>query len=164
MPDSNGKANINDLNIKLRRYLNDTPELNRLDQVAECTDDDLNDYIKDTMDELNLQFPPITTFKISDVTLEPGDGATIPWSLVKLGATLQFLTSKGILSARNMLTYSDTGGVQVSDYDRYGRYINFFNVLIQKYVQAATQFKIAYNASQCFGGVYSPLDAGGTWY
>ena len=157
-------ATINDLNVKLRRFLNDTPDLNRLDQVAECSDEDLNDYIKDTLDEINIVFTPLTNFKIKDVTLEPGDNAIVPWSLVKLGATLQFLTSKGILSSRNMLTYSDTGGIQVSDYDRYGRYINYFNVLIQKYTIGVTNFKISYNVNQAFGGVYSPLDQGGVWY
>lgn len=157
-------ATINDLNIKLRRFLNDTPELNRLDQVAECSDEDLNDYIYDTIDEINLMFPPQSNFKVLNVTLTPGDNGSLPWSLVKLGATLQFLTSKGILSSRNMLTYTDTGGIQVSDYDRYGRYLNYFNVLIQKYVQGVTNFKVSWNAAQAFGGVYSPLDQGGVWF
>jgi hypothetical protein len=156
--------NINNLIIKLRRFLNDTAELNKLEQVAECTDDDLTDYIKDAMDEINIQFPPRTLFKIVDISQEPGDDGQVPWSLVKLGATLQFLTSKGILSARNMLTYTDTGGIQVADYDRYGRYINYFNVLIQKYMQGAQQFKKSWNAQQVFGGVYSPLDQGGIFY
>ena len=157
-------ATINDLNIKLRRFLNDAPELNRLDQIAECSDLDLEDYIKDTLDEINIVFPPKSTFKVTDVTLEPGDSGQVPWSLVKMGATLQFLTSKGILSARNMLTYSDTGGIQVSDYDRYGRYINYFNVLVQKYTEGVRMFKMSWNASQVFGGVYSPMDQGGVFY
>jgi hypothetical protein len=157
---------INDLNIKLRRFLNDTPDLNKLDRTAECTDEDLNDYIKDALIEINVEFPPKTTFKISDVMFEPGDdsGAVVPWNLVKIGATLQFLTSKGILSARNMLTYSDTGGIQVTDFDRYGRYINYFNVLVQKYVLGVENFKKSWNISQLYGGVYSPLDCGGLWY
>ena len=156
---------LNDLNIKLRRFLNDVPELNKLDQVQECSDDDLNDYIIDAMNEINIEFTPITNFTIANVVIMPGDAnGVLPWSLVKLGATLQFLTSKGILSARNMLTYTDTGGIQVSDFDRYGRYINYFNVLVQKYVQGVQRFKVAWNAQQVFGGVYSPLDQGGVWY
>lgn len=164
MPTPTGQAVMNDLIIRLRRFLNDTAELNRLDQVAECSDEDLTDYIRDTMDEINMQFPPKSNFRIIDISLEPGDNGQVPWSLVKLGATLQFLTSKGILSARNMLTYNDTGGIQVADYDRYGRYINYFNVLIQKYVTGVQMFKTSWNAQQVFGGVYSPLDQGGVWY
>jgi hypothetical protein len=50
-----------------------------------------------------------------------------------MGATLKILTKKGILSARNTLTYQDAGGITVQDYDKYGRYVNYFNVLVSTY-------------------------------
>ena len=62
---------------------------------------------------------------------------------------------KGILSARNSLTYQDAGGVTVSDYDRYGRYTNLFNTLINRYYRAVTSIKRRVNIDACYGGVES---------
>ncbi len=104
---------------RLRRYLNDTVIANILEGVEESDDTTLYEAIQDAMDEINLEFLPATTYiSISQ----------FPWPLLKLGATLQVLIGKGILSARNQLTFNDTGGITVSDYDKYGRYIN---ILVQ---------------------------------
>ena len=65
------------------------------------------------------------------------------------------LTGQGILSARNTLTYNDTGGVTVQDFDVYGRYINYFNILINKYRQHLIDFKRNINIDGCYGGVSS---------
>lgn len=75
-----------------------------------------------------------------------------------MGATLQYLTSKGILSARNTLTYRDGGGVTVQDYDRYGRYINYYNILISKYVRGISAMKLGSNIESAYGGVPSEYD------
>ncbi len=65
------------------------------------------------------------------------------------------MIGQGILSARNTLTYNDTGGVTVQNFDVYGRYINFFNILINKYRNQVTSLKRSNNVEAGYGGVYS---------
>ena len=77
-----------------------------------------------------------------------------------MGATLQILTSKGILSARNTLTYQDSGGVTVQDSDKYGRYINYYNLLLARYSRGVTNMKIGKNIESAYGGVKSEYDPG----
>jgi|APSaa5957512576_1039674.scaffolds.fasta_scaffold00176_24 hypothetical protein len=131
---------------RLRKWLNDTAILNKLEELEECEDIELYHYIQDTMDEINYEFLPATSYTaISE----------IPWNITRQGAILKLLMAKGILSARNTLTYQDSGGVTVQDYDKYGRYINFFNLLINKYSRAVHNFKLASNIDDCYGGVHS---------
>ena len=131
---------------RLRRFLGDDAELNKLLGVEESTDNFLYEALLDAIDEINI-FGGITTSWTLD---------TVPsWVVVKIGATLQVLTGKGILSARNTLTYNDTGGVTVQDMDTYGRYINYFNILIAKYQQSLRDIKRSYNIDQAYGGVSS---------
>jgi len=72
-----------------------------------------------------------------------------------MGSILMYLTAKGILSARNTITFRDGGGVTVQDYDRYGRYINYYNILINKYVRGVSNMKIGANIEAAYGGVPS---------
>jgi len=150
-------TNYADAVKKFRRYLNDTPQLNELDEDFESTDDELEDYIKDCLNDINLNYEPKTRFGIADIVEEPGEDGSVPWSLIKMGATLQLLTAKGLHSARNMLTFSDAGGVQVTNHDKWGRYINYYNVLINKYEKSVGQLKIRANIDGAFGGVSSPF-------
>ena len=131
---------------RLRKFLNDTAELNTLEVVEECTNVDLYHYIQDSLDEINYEFTPASSYTI----------ASFPsWNTLKIGATLQFLVSKGILSARNTLTYNDSGGVTVSDYDRYGRYMAYYNMLVTKYMRGVQSIKVSSNIDSCYGGVAS---------
>jgi len=131
---------------RLRRFLNDTVIANVLEGVEESDDTTLYEAIRDSMDEINLEFLPATTYtSISQ----------FPWPLLKLGATLQVLIGKGILSARNQLTFNDTGGITVSDYDKYGRYINIFNVLIAKYQRGIRMWKLTANIENAYGDIPS---------
>lgn len=145
---------------KLRTFISDNPQLNVLDKDYECTYDELVDYIKDALIEINMDFAPTTVWTMERVVQEPGEDGDISWSIVKLGAVLQYLTAKGILSARNTLTFSDAGGAQVSDMDRWGRYINYYNVLISKYTNGVQVAKRSWNVQQMgwSSGVRSPLD------
>ena len=141
----------------LRKFIGDTPQLNVLDGEFETTEDELISYIKDTLIEINMDSEPRTLFLLKDIASEPEDQVNLSWSTVKLGCVLQYLTSKGILSARNFITYSDSGGVQVSDLDRWGRYINYFNVLVNKYVAGVKAAKLRVNINDCYGGYSSPF-------
>ena len=138
---------------RLRKFLNDTAALNTLDGAQEAEDIDLYHYIQDALDEINYEYPPTTVIysKISDVH---------SWNVLKMGATLQYLTSKGILSSRNTLTYRDGGGVTVQDMDRYGRYINYYNILINKYLRGVTNMKLGANIEAAYGGVASEYGTG----
>lgn len=131
---------------RLRRFLGDTSTLNKLLAAEESSDVFLYECIEDAIDEINMAPPQPTTYTITDFPY---------WSVLKQGSTLQVLTGKGILSARNMLTYNDTGGVTINDMDTYGRYINYFNVLINKYRQAVRDMKISANIDAAYGGVAS---------
>lgn len=132
---------------RLRRYLGDNVTLNKLLAAEESSDAFLYECIDDALDEINNTPPSIgTIYTISDFP---------SWSVLKLGSVLQVLVGKGILSARNMLTYNDTGGVTIHDMDTYGRYVNFFNVLINKYRRAIKDMKITANIDSVYGGVAS---------
>lgn len=143
--------------IALRRYLNDLPQLNTLDKEYESTDDELEDYIKSALNDINLTYIPQTAFGLTAIVVEPGEAGYIPWATVRLGAVLQLLTAKGILSARNTITYSDAGGVTVTDMDKFGRYMAYFNQLAVRYERSVMQIKIRFNIDSAFGGVNSPL-------
>lgn len=143
--------------VALRRYLSDTPQLNVLDNQPETNDDELVDYIKNALTSINMDFNPQTLWALSDVVVEPGESGKISWSTLKLGAILEYLTAKGILAARNTLTYSDAGGVTVTDMDRWGRYINYYNVLIRTFVDGVRVAKIRENINRAYSGLDSPL-------
>ena len=140
---------------RFRTWLNDTPALNELLDIEESSNIYLYHCLTDTLDEINHQYLPITTY--TTFSEFPS------WDLLKTGATLKVLTGKGILSARNTLTYSDAGGVTVSDFDKYGRYINYFNVLINKFMRGISNLKTGLNIANCYGGVsseYGIINAG----
>lgn len=131
---------------RLRTTISDTATLNQLEGVQESTDAELYIAIKDALEEINEEYEPETTWTITDIP---------SWNCLKLGAMLQVLTNKGILSARNTITTNDAGGVTVQDYDKYGRYVNFFNILVNKYMRSVTSMKRRYNIDQSYGGVDS---------
>ena len=135
---------------RIRKFLGDFAASNKLDGVQESDDQDIYDAMIDTLDEINFEYLPTSNY-----TFE-----TIPsFNLLKLGTTLQILTSKGILASRNTLTYTDSGGVTVQDMDKYGRYINYFNVLIAKYQRGVQNMKVGQNVDDAWGGVHSEY-----WY
>jgi hypothetical protein len=138
---------------RLRKYLGDTAELNTLSGAEECSDIFLYHCLQAAMDEFNFEFIPETTYTITSIP---------SWNVLKLGATIQVLIGKGILSARNTLSYSDAGGVTIQDYDTYGRYINFYNLLINKYMRSVQSMKVSSNVDSCYGGVSSEYSDIGT--
>ncbi len=138
---------------RLREFLGDEATLNVLDEVKESSDQELHHALQDALDEINYEFNP-TSINYESMLTVPS------WNLLKLGATLQILTSKGILSARNTLTYQDSGGVTVQNEDKYGRYINYYNILVNKYVRGVTNMKLGKNIEDAYGGVESEYGPG----
>ena len=99
---------------RLRDYIDDTIAQNDLKGIEESTDFELYQAIEDTWDEINNTYDP--------VDLEFPTVMHIPWAVVRLGATINVLTSKGIRSARNILSYNDAGGINIKENDEFGRY------------------------------------------
>lgn len=134
-----------------RRSLRDTADLNRLEKVQESSDLDLYYALLTAASEIKVELNGFTLIEsLKD----------IPWSILQLGALLKLLTTVGILSARNTLTFQDAGGITVQDFDKYGRYVNYFNVLVSSYYKTLNTWKMQVNVSNCFGGVPSEYSLG----
>lgn len=147
-----------DAALAFRKWINDSPQLNTLDRDFESTEDELEDFIKDALNDINLKYEPKTRYQLKDVIVEPGlDEGRVAWSMLKTGALLQLLTVKGIISARNTITYNDQGGVSVTEMDKYGRYLAYFNVLTNKYERDLMQLKVRANLEQGWGSSMSPM-------
>ena len=131
---------------RVRSYLGDFATSNKLDGVEECTDTEIFTALQDALEEINFEFLPQTEYRFQDIP---------SFHLLQQGTILQILTRKGILSARNTLTYNDAGGVTVQDTDKYGRYINYFNVLISKFQKGVQLMKVGKNVEDGYGGVHS---------
>jgi len=140
---------------KVRNFTGDFSELNLLLQAEETSDEEFFDYIQKSVEMFN-SVGYLTTYVVSDF---PSLDVLVD------GTVIQILVGKGILSARNMLTYQDNGGVTVQDLDVYGRYTNLFNVLIAKYMKQATDVKRSINVDKALGNVASPWEIyGNHWY
>lgn len=139
---------------RLRRYIGDDATLNKLLEAEECTDQFLYDAILDTFDFINYEFSPETEYDLDNFG-ENNYKDFKSWGTLRTGAVLQCLIGKGILSARNTLTYNDASNITVQDMDQYGRYLNFFNILTNKFVQGVTMIKVRKNIEDCYGGVES---------
>ena len=139
---------------RVRNYNGDKEELNVLIREQECTDEELNGYIKKAIEFFNAVGYQ-TTYIMSNY---PNMGNLID------GTIIQILQGKGILSARNLLTYQDSGGVTVQDFDVYGRYINLYNVFVNKYYTQCMDIKRSINIDNCYGSISSPMqDLSANW-
>jgi len=144
---------------RLRNWLGDMADLNVLTGVQESSDVFLYEALEDAIDEVNNEWGFESTYTMG----------TFPnFSLLKYGAACQVLMGKGILSARNTLTYRDAGGVQVSDLDKYQRYMPIFNQLLQKWTAGVRGMIRRINVDGAYGGVGTEMDQnifdGDLWY
>lgn len=132
---------------RLRRFIGDTPELNSFLEDFECDDLYLWEALEDSLDAINYEYEPVSV----NFTLD-----TFPsWNLLKNEAVLQILTGKGILSARNTVSYNDSGNLGIKEQDVFGRYINYYNILVSKQTRAIMTMKRSANAERAYGGVHS---------
>lgn len=135
---------------RLRDFLRDRPELNRLLEEKESSDNDLYEALLAGLDYINCEVGYLTDYSLNDFP---------SWKILRDAAVLDILTSAGLGSARNTLTYNDNGGVMSQDNDVYGRYMAYYNQLIVKTQQAIQNFKIVKNISNGFGGSESAYGA-----
>ena len=132
---------------RLRVYLNDTVEQNDLLGDIESSDLELYIALQETLDEVSYSYGP---HDMIFNTLEE-----VPWVLLRQGATLTILEMKSIRSARNTLTYNDSGGISVKENDVYGRYVVWYNTLLNDYRRKVTSWKRAKNMEGSWGGSHS---------
>lgn len=131
---------------KLRDFIRDYKEDNSLLDGEENTDQQLQRALEDSLDYFNTSYQPITEYTISDIP---------SWVIVRDRAAINILQSNILKSARNMIQYTDQGGVNIREEDVYGRYINIFNVWLAKNEAHIQRLKANYNIDGCYGGVES---------
>jgi hypothetical protein len=152
-----GFPNYQTAAVAMRRYINDIPQLNTLDKDFESTDDELAEFIRETLMDINMSYEPTTGWDIGDIRINATDSGALSWGTVKMGAILHLLTAKGIWSARNAITYSDAGGVTVAEMDRYGRYQIYAQRIQPEFDRMVRMAKMRLNIQQGYGGVNSPF-------
>ena len=129
----------------LRKFLRDIDELNKLLDRKESSDNQLQLALDMALDDWNMT-PPI----LYPVTYE---SVPSPNLLIR-GATIQILTSAGILYSRNKLDYSD-GGITVRVSDQTQEYLAWLNMIVNDYERKKLELKKFYNIAMCWGSVYS---------
>jgi hypothetical protein len=130
---------------RLRKFLRDIDELNKLLDRKESSDSQLQMAIEDSLDDWN-NTPPL----LNVVTLDTHPSKRL---LIR-GAAIEVLTSAGILYSRNRLSYSD-GGITVSVSDKAQEYSSWIGGFVNDYERKKTEHKKAINIAQAWGGVNS---------
>jgi len=139
---------------RLRKFLRDIDELNKLLEGKESTDSQLRMAIEDALDDWNTT-PPLLT----PVTLE---NHPAPRLLLR-GAAIEVLMSAGIFYSRNRLNYSD-GGITVAVFDRAQDYQAWANRFAQEYEAKKASTKKAINIAQGWGGIPSEYREINSWW
>jgi len=130
---------------RLRKFLRDIDELNKLLDGKESSDSQLRMAIEDALDDWNIT-PPL----IANVTIENHPSRRL---LIR-GAAIEVLESAGIFYTRNRLNYSD-GGITVSIFDKAQDYSSWANKFKADYERKKQEVKKAQNISAGWGGVPS---------
>ena len=128
---------------RLRDYLRDRADLNKLLEDIESTDEDLYEALLAGLDYINYEIGYETEYSLNDFP---------SWRILRDAAILDILNSAGLNSARNTLTYNDNGGIMSQDLDVYGRYMAYYNMLVPKVDRAITNFKMQKNIENGYGG------------
>ena len=129
----------------LRKFLRDIDELNKLLDRKETSDNQLELALDMALDDWNMTPPPLY---MVDYTNFPS-----PNMLIR-GATIQVLTSAGILYSRNKLDYSD-GGITVRVSDQAQEYMAWLNMIANDYERKKLELKKSINLAMCWGNVFS---------
>ena len=129
----------------LRRFLQDTPELNRLIRKKEIEDEDYEICIELAIDDWNATTPHVGVMRIEHFP---------SLYLLVLGADVQALRMAGIYQSRNELNYQALG----SSFTRANKtqyYIMWLQNFQQEWEKKKKDFKIAMNVELGYGGSFS---------
>jgi hypothetical protein len=141
---------------RLRRYVRDYANLNRLFRAQEHSTDDLDLALDLTIDDFNSEMPPLGNWTISNFPSL--------WLLMHGGA-IHLLESAGFLQARNELPYS-SGGVSVRTFSHGPEYRAWIQKFEGRYYSKMKSYKMGLNLTQGWGGVpsvYRNIGSGGVW-
>ena len=94
------RMNLPRLVERIRNFIRDHEELNRLTLGKENSDSDILEAIEDVLNDFNNTPPCYTIFNLTNLP---------PLNIVKLGAIVYLLKSVGLLNTRNSIQYSDGG-------------------------------------------------------
>jgi hypothetical protein len=139
---------------RLRKFLRDIDELNKLLEGKESSDSQLRMALEDALDDWN-NTPP----RLTPVTLENHPS---PRLLIR-GAAIEVLISAGIFYSRNRLNYSD-GGITVAVYDRAQDYQAWANHFVNDYERKKIETKKAINVEAAWGGIPSEYSEINSWF
>lgn len=129
---------------KVRLFLRDQVEYNRLITSQETSDPMLDMHIELAIEDYNTT-PPVTNYNLTNFP---------SLSLLLNGSIIQVLRSAGIGQSRNRLNYND-GGISVAISDKSGDYQSWIASIINEYERKKRELKISINISQGFGNVPS---------
>lgn len=134
------RMNLARLVERIRNFLRDHEELNRLTLGKENSDSDILEAIEDVINDFNNTPPVYTIFNLSNLP---------PLNIVKLGAIVYLLKSVGLLNTRNSIQYSD-GGVNVN-MDKTPAIQAWIQMIQNEYEEKKSKFKIAANIESSWG-------------
>lgn len=140
-----GQKKLHKAKKVLRRFLQDTPELNRLIRKNEIDDEDYEICIELAIDDWNATAPHVGVTTIDSFP---------SLYLLTLGAAIQALRMAGIYQSRNELNYSALG----SSFTRANKtqyYIQWLSGFLGEWEQKKKDFKIAQNVALGYGGTFS---------
>lgn len=123
----------------IRRYLRDTPELNRLVRGKEHSDRLIAMAIFDTLELVNTVTPPVPI-------------NNVPFPILRKGATIFLLESLGILMTRNQLNYRTGRGTGIGIQDKTPLLMNWIQMLRADFQQLTKEWKISQNLTRALGG------------
>lgn len=124
---------------RVRAFMRDYPELNRLIKGQEHSDRLIAWAVVDAIDNFNTT-PPLTSYGLTNFPSA---------YLLRMGTVIILLESVGLLTTRNHLPFSD-GGIQVAS-DKTQLLQSWIQLFTNKYEQKTKDLKIALNIEGGWG-------------
>jgi len=137
------KKQFHGLITLVRAKMRDFPELNRLIEGRETSNQEIAFAIMETIDDFNTTPPLIETCGLTNFP---------SISLLIKGSVIRVLESVGLLQTRNHMVYSDGQGVQVSVSDKSPQLMSWIQIFSNTYEKQKRDLKIALNLQGALGG------------
>lgn len=134
---------VTDLCSRIRRFMRDAPQLNRLIKGVENSNEDIMLAIDLCISDFN-QEPFIGRFDFQNPP---------PFHLLLKGTVIQLLESKGLLESRNSISFND-GGISIGA-DKDQRTQTWLAHFVNQYETKKDKYKIARNIEAAWGNSLS---------
>lgn len=144
IPYSQRAITLTDICSRIRRYMRDSPQLNRLIAGVENSNEDIMLALDMCISDFDNTPPFIGR---SDFQNPP------PFHLLIIGCVIQLLQSKGLLESRNSIAFND-GGISIGA-DKDQRTQTWLSHFVNKYEVDKSKFKIAKNIEAAWGNSLS---------